>query len=468
MAFTSFAFLGFFIGVLAVYWSLPRHRLRMGWLLAASAGYYMTWNPWLIALILFSASVDFAAALALERSASPWRRWLLVAGSVALNLGLLAYYKYANFFLDSAGWGLSLFGVTWSRGTVDVVLPLGISFYTFETVSYIVDVYARRTRAVGNPLDYALFILFFPHLMAGPIVRAGHFLPQVERPKRLTGDRAWLGIVLIVRGLVKKVVLADNLALYVVDPVFANAAGYGSGAVWLAAIAYALQVYGDFAGYSDMAIGMAHLFDFRLPANFNNPYLAASPAEFWRRWHISLSTWLRDYLFVPLGGSRWGALATCRNLFLVMALGGLWHGATAMCVLWGVYHGVLLVGQRLVRWPKWLARPEARPLCIAATFALLCIGLVIFRAQSLGDVGVLLAKLLVPTAGVGLAPALGGIVLALLALVWACGWLDETGRVARWERTLPVPILGGAVGVVLALALVLWPADARLFLYFQF
>jgi alginate O-acetyltransferase complex protein AlgI len=468
MLFTSFAFLGFFVGVFAVYWSLPQHRLRMGWLLLASAAYYMTWNPWLISLILLSASVDYGAALALERISSPSGRRLLVAGSIAFNVGLLVYFKYANFFLDSAAWGLSLFGVTWSRGTLDVLLPLGISFYTFETVSYIVDVYAGRTKAVRNPLEYALFILFFPHLLAGPIVRAGHFLPQILRGKRLTGDRAWVGVGLIVRGIFKKIVLADNLAVYIVDPVFANAPGYGSAAIWLAAIAYAIQVYGDFAGYSDMALGMAHLFDFRLPRNFDNPYLSASPAEFWRRWHISLSSWLRDYLFVPLGGNRGGVLTTCRNLILVMALGGLWHGATAMCVLWGIYHGVLLAVHRAVPWPRWLSRPEVRPLCVVGTFALMCVGLVIFRAQSLGDVSILLPRLFVPTTGLALAPALAGLAVGSLLLVWISGWIAESGKLFDWERILPAPVLGSVLAAVLAVVLVLWPAETRLFMYFRF
>ena len=350
---------------------------------------------------------------------------------------------------------------------VDVLLPLGISFYTFETISYIVDVYSGRTKAVRNPLDYALFILFFPHLMAGPIVRAGHFLPQVQRPKRFSWDRANLGVWLILRGLFLKAILADHLAT-IVEPVFAAPATYGSLAIWLAVLGYAVQVYGDFAGYSDLAIGMAHLLDFRLPKNFDNPYLSASPAEFWRRWHISLSSWLRDYVFFTLGGSRGGLRATCRNLLLVMLVGGLWHGAAWTFVVWGLFHGLLLVAHRAIRWPAFLARPVCRPLCVAGTFLLVCLGWVLFRSPTFAGAGVMLARMALPTAGLALSVSALRLVLFGVAFVFVAGLIAEHRLVERWEKHVPEPVIGGALAVLLALVLLLWPETMQNFIYFQF
>lgn len=464
MLFVSSAFLTFFAVVFPVYWALRAHRARLLWLLAASCFFYMSWNPWLILLILFSASVDYLAALALERTAAPRRRRALLAGSVGLNLGLLALFKYANFFLDTAGQFLGLFDVALPRPVLDIVLPLGISFYTFETISYIVDVYRGRTRAVRSPLDYALFILFFPHLVAGPIVRPRDFLPQLARRKRFDWDRLYLGVRLFLLGLVKKALLADTLGAYAVDPVFAAAGAYGSGAAWLAVLAYAVQIYCDFSGYSDMGIGLAHLLGFRLPANFRRPYLAGDVAEFWRRWHISLSSWLRDYLFIPLGGSRGGAWLTYRNLMVVMLLGGLWHGASWTFVAWGLYHGVLLALHRALP----AAPALLRPLRVPATFLLVAVGWVFFRATSLGDAVALLGRLAWPTAGAALAPATVALVLGCLALTLAGHLLGERVDLARVERRLPAPVMGAALAAVLALVLVLLPDGTRAFIYFQF
>src|SRR5262245_46274243 len=282
MLFQTFSFAVFFAAVFAVYWALRRHRHRMAWLLAASFVFYGSWNPWLVALIVFSASVDYATALLLERTAAPGRRRLLLLLSIGTNLGLLAFFKYANFFLESAYALADLLGARGERALYDIVLPLGISFYTFETISYIVDVYQGKVRAVRNPLDYALYIMFFPHLLAGPIVRPREFLPQLRRRKRFSWDRAQLGLQFFLIGLFKKAVLADNVA-EVIDPVFKDPAAFGTAAAWLAVVGYAVQVYCDFSGYSDMAVGLAHLLGFHLPANFHLPYFAANIAEFWRR-----------------------------------------------------------------------------------------------------------------------------------------------------------------------------------------
>jgi alginate O-acetyltransferase complex protein AlgI len=465
MHFVSTAFLMFFAIVFAGYWLLQAHRARMAWLLAASALFYMSWNPWLIGLIAFSASIDYAAALAMGRWPQAGARRALLVGSVTINLGLLLYFKYVNFFLDSAHALGSWVGLDFTQPVFRVLLPLGISFYTFETISYMVDVYRGKAKAERNLVDYFLFILFFPHLIAGPIVRPGHFLPQTKRLKRWSWLRAEVGARLFLLGFLKKAVLADRLAL-AVDPVFADPVAYGTFDCWLAAVAYPLQVYGDFSGYSDMAIGLAHLFGFRLQANFNLPYLATSLGDFWKRWHISLSTWLRDYLYIPLGGSRQGRWLTCRNLILTMTIGGLWHGANWNMVLWGAYNGVLLalahvfVGKGVARLP--------RPLAIAKTFLVVLFGLVLFRTTSLGDTATMLQHMLWPAAGMSLPTGTVGAALACVMATAAGHVLGERGWDVQWDHRWPAPAVGVALAIVFAAAMVCIPESGKGFIYFQF
>jgi alginate O-acetyltransferase complex protein AlgI len=467
MLFSTFPFLCFFVVVFTVYWSMPRHRWRMTWLLVASFGFYMSWNPWLIGLIIASASIDYVVALSLERTASPRRRKLLVCLSVGANLSFLGYFKYANFFLASAGALLRQFGLSVQDRALAVVLPLGISFYTFEAISYVVEVHRGRVRAVRNPLDYALYIMFFPHLIAGPIVRPRDFLPQLGRPKRWDWDRMQLGVQFFLLGLFKKAVLADHLGT-VADAVFAAPANWGTGAVWLGVLSYAGQIYGDFSGYSDMAVGLAHMLGFKLPANFHRPYFAVGLGDFWRRWHVSLSSWLRDYLYIPLGGSRGGRWATYRNLFLTMLLGGLWHGANWTFILWGGYHGLLLALERAVSLPRWLRGPAWRPPLAAVTFLAVCFGWVLFRAQSFADAGAALVRLVRPTEGAALDPTLTFTAAACLTTLLA-GYLAATLLdVKRIERRLPAPALAAALACLLLLTLVLFPEDGKSFIYFQF
>jgi alginate O-acetyltransferase complex protein AlgI len=465
--FASLAFLGFFLAVFAVYWTLPRHRWRMTWLLLASCVYYASWHPWLLLLIAFSALTDYGAALWLETLQAPRLRRTVLIGSITINLGLLAFFKYVNFFLATSQSLLTVFGWQSSPLHLNLVLPLAISFYTFETISYVVDVYRGRTKAVRNPLDYALFIMFFPHLMAGPIVRPHDFLPQVQRRKRFSWDRLELGVRLFLVGLFRKAVLADSLAA-IVDPVFAAPAGQSSSAAWLATLGYAMQIYCDFSGYSDMACGLAHTLGFKLPVNFRQPYLATSITDFWHRWHVSLSTWLRDYLFIPLGGSRGGRWRTCLNLMATMLLGGLWHGANWTFVFWGFYHGLLLVLQRVCRLPLWLAGWAARPVWIVATFLGVCIGWVFFRAQSFTDAGALLTRMAWPTAGTGLDRQAGLVVIACMLVVLVENVLYRWTGLRKWLGRLPAPVLGASTAAVLLLYLLLLPEERRGFLYFQF
>ncbi len=480
MLFLTFKFFVFFCVVFAVYWGLSLvtaiwhrwheqrvHRLRMGWLLLASCYFYLSWNPVFILLILFSASVDYVSARLMLHTQTVWKRRALLILSISVNLGLLAFFKYTNFLLGTAIGTLNLFGFENDPVVVNIILPLGISFYTFETISYIVDVYQGKIKPVRNLLDYALYIMFFPHLVAGPIVRPHEFLPQIAQIKRWNWDRLQLGMQFFVLGLFKKAAIADQLAK-IVDPIFAHPAEYASATVWLGVLCYAAQIYCDFSGYSDMAVGLAHMLGFKLPRNFNLPYLADSITDFWRRWHITLSSWLRDYLYIPLGGNRYGAWKTYRNLLVTMLLGGLWHGANWTFVVWGLYHGTLLSLHRAIPWPRWTGALVLKPLFCVGTFLLVSVGWVFFRAQTFADAAVVLRKMVWPEVGKTLEPAvfvLGLSALAFLLTAWLlASWLD----LKRIERRIPAPLLGAAMAAAFVLAQILMPEDGRAFIYFQF
>lgn len=474
MLFCSSQFVVFFAVVFALYWATPWARARVWVLLAASFYFYASWNKWLAMIIFVSTTLDYFVARAIAAARSPRGRKALVAVSVVANLGLLCYFKYANFFLDSLGQALHAAGAEVSLPVLSVLLPIGISFYTFEAINYVVDVYRGHVKPETNLSNFLLFILFFPHLVAGPIVRARDFLPQVRRRKQFNWHRAQVGAQLFLLGLVKKLIIADRMAMYA-DPVFANPAAYGTIAVWVAMLAYAAQIYGDFSGYSDMALGTAHLLGYHLAPNFDMPYLARNVAEFWRRWHISLSTWLRDYLFIPLGGSRGGGWLTARNLLLTMTLGGLWHGASWNFVLWGVLHGLLLIAHRLFRSlfegrARLTALLESAPgtaMRVGATFLCVCLCWVFFRAQSFPLATAFIHRLFVPGGyhGVPLPPA--GFVIALGLLI--VGHALAQGRL--WQVVvdrLPAPALGASYAMILTFTLLLAPPGGKTFIYFQF
>lgn len=467
MLFHSFDFFVFFPITFVVYWALPRHRLRMAWLLLASFAFYGSWNPWLLFVVLFSATFDFLIAQQIEKSPSPGTRRTLLIVSIFVSLGILGFFKYTNFLLDTAVSTFNFFGFDYRHPAFKIVLPLGISFYTFETISYVMDVYRGRLRAERNFLDYALFIMFFPHLIAGPIVRPKHFLSQVPRAKRFDWNRLELGVRLFLLGLIKKAVIADHMA-EIVDPVFASPASFSSAAVWMAVFCYATQIYCDFSGYTDMALGAAHALGFKLPQNFNLPYAAANITDFWRRWHISLSTWLRDYLYIPLGGSRHGTLATYRNLILTMLLGGLWHGAGWNFVLWGLYHGALLAAHRVFGSRSRSSEGALKPIRIAFTFLCVCIGWVLFRAQSMGDAWLVLRRMFVPTEGQMFASAEVAIALAAWTAV-LLGHLVSSYADIRWAlRRLPAPVWAAAMAVVFLFVQLLMSQRGGAFIYFQF
>ncbi len=347
MLFNSYGFAIFFAALLPAYWLLNKWRRAQNVLLLA-AGYYFyaCWNPKFLALLVLSTVVDYACALCVDRVEDPRRRRAAVALSMILNLGMLGYFKYYNFFAESLQALLARGSIAVSIRHLEVVLPIGISFYTFQSMSYVIDVYRRELKPTRNLIQFATFVSFFPHLVAGPIVRPTSLLPQVSTGRRFQLQQFYEGVYLILWGLVKKVVVADNLAL-VVNDLFGRWSGLDGGSCLLAVYAFAFQIYGDFSGYTDIARGVAKCLGFEIPLNFNLPFFATSPQDFWNRWHISLSHWLRDYLYITLGGSRRGTLVTYRNLMLTMILGGLWHGAQWTFVVWGIYHGILLVLHRL-------------------------------------------------------------------------------------------------------------------------
>jgi alginate O-acetyltransferase complex protein AlgI len=386
MVFNSLEFVVFFVIFYALYRVLP-HRPQNWLLLLSSYYFYAAWDWRFLGLLIASTVVDYSVALYLDRPHTQAHRRRVLWISIAFNLGVLGFFKYYGFFADNLQAMLSAVGIGVSLPTLHVILPIGISFYTFMTLSYVIDVYRREIAPTRDLLNFAVFVAFFPHLVAGPILRAASLLPQIAGPRAATRQQLWDGAWLVGWGLVKKVFVADNLAP-VVEAVFRNphASGFE---VLIGVYAFAFQIYGDFSGYSDIARGLSKWMGIELNLNFLFPYFVRSPQEFWRHWHISLSTWLRDYLYVPLGGNRGSRWLTYRNLMLTMVLGGLWHGAAWPFVIWGVYQGVLLVAYRWVgeQWKAstWLASLE-RPLWKVAgwlvMFHLTCYGWLIFRADS--------------------------------------------------------------------------------------
>ncbi|MDP6980286.1 MAG: MBOAT family protein [Myxococcota bacterium] len=468
MGFASLEFALFFLLVLALYAALP-HRAQNALLLVASYVFYAAWDPRFVALLALSTGVDFAVGRFLADGRDPVVRRRLVTLSLLVNLGILGFFKYAGFFASGFSDLAGAFGLTVSAFTLDVVLPVGISFYTFQTLSYTLDIYRGRLEPTRSLLDFALFVAFFPQLVAGPIERAKRLLPQIEMPRRIESAGFNSGVWLVLWGYFKKVVIADNLAV-IVDAVYRPGSDPTSGEIVIATWAFAWQIYCDFSGYSDIARGIARMMGFELMLNFDIPYAARNPAEFWRRWHISLSTWLRDYLYISLGGNRSGAAKTWRNLFLTMAIGGLWHGAAWPFVLWGAYHGILLMVHRAWR----QTRSEAGPLvgwraalaCLA-WFQFVALGWLFFRAESLAHIGALLARLLGPFE-MGMASEWAAPFVCLLAplIVFqiAQRWTGDLDAVVR----LPVPARASVYAGLALGIIVVGEQIGQPFIYFQF
>ncbi len=488
MVFNSLTFLVFLAIVLALYYRL-KHRGQNILLLVASYVFYGWWDWRFLSLLLFSTFFDYWCALWIERQPNPTKRKVFLSFSMMVNLGVLGAFKYFNFFADSFEHVLAAFGMKATFPVLHVILPVGISFYTFLSMSYTIDVYRRELPATRNPLDFMLYVAFFPHLVAGPIVRASYLLPQCQRARVIAPDEVVNGLWQILMGYVKKVVIADRLAGIANWGFGQPAAPFADANAWLFVYAFAFQIYGDFSGYSDIARGLSKLMGFELVTNFKAPYLVSNPSAFWQHWHISLSTWLRDYLYIPLGGNRRGRVRTYFNLMLTMLLGGLWHGAGFAYVLWGIFHGALLAihrawhdvtGRGVLHEGEKPARAAAfssvagglvlRVGLVAVFFHLTCIGWLLFRAgavptnfdQAQVVTGFLRAMFQWPAAGISplIQPLL---VLGGLAMLfqWQHERMDHfsTWR-TRWQ----------ALAVVLALAAIaaLGVFEGAQFIYFQF
>lgn len=366
MLFHSPIFLAFFVIVFSLHWTFKSNEWRKILLVAASYVFYAFWDWRFLFLLLFSTVLDYSLACLMEQSQSPKKRRILLTLSLIGNLGVLGFFKYFNFFIQSFVALANKMGVSINYEIISIILPVGISFYTFQTLSYTIDVYLRKLPAEKNLINLALFVAFFPQLVAGPIVHAKDFLPYINCPKFLK-DIPWRAcILLFMFGLIKKVVVADNMGA-IVDQIFGHANLYSSWTVIFGVVLFAIQIYCDFSGYSDMAIALSRVFGFNLPLNFAWPYFAANLSEFWRRWHISLSTWWRDYLYIPLGGNRNGELTQDRNLFITMAVAGLWHGAAWTFIIWGAIHGLGLIAyhrtkKTLIIWNRmltvWTLKPQ--------------------------------------------------------------------------------------------------------------
>ena len=419
-----------------------------------------------LGLIWFSTLFDYWLGL---RFASTLRPRRLIALSVFVNLGVLAIFKYADFLIASFNDLASAAGVAVMLSPLDILLPVGISFYTFQSMSYTIDVYRRELRPRRSLLDYALFIAFFPQLVAGPIVRASEFFRELDQPKYVPHKEIAYALILIAFGFVKKVVFADNLASGT-DPIWRDIAVADPVGMLLAVYAFAFQIYFDFSGYTDIAIGIALLFGFRFPRNFNYPYVATSLQDFWRRWHMTLSRWLRDYLYIALGGNRKGPTRTQVNLLLTMLLGGLWHGASWNFVIWGGIHGLWLVLERVVlfRIPNWQSRsPLMSILRWAITFHLVCLAWIFFRTPDLASSLLVLQKLgalSALSAGLGSWASLATLLAGFLLAHWLGDRLDLKQRIGDGSLRLHV----GVTFLCLLLLIVFVPERTSPFIYFRF
>jgi alginate O-acetyltransferase complex protein AlgI len=386
MLFDSPVYIVFLTVVTLLFWCL-RFRAQNYFLLAASYFFYGWWDWRFVLLLAFSSVVDFYVAQAIVAAESVKRRRVLLALSVALNFSILGFFKYFNFFVDSfldLAPALGLHNLP--RVFVQIILPPAISFYTFQEVAYIVDVYHRKLRPAKSLVDYALFVSLFPHLIAGPIQRPSHLLPQIQQPRVWDANKAFNGLLLILEGLFRKVVIADNCALVANAAFGGNFGAPNTMVVLLGTLAFAFQIYGDFSGYSSIARGSAQLLGFHFAVNFRQPYLAQSLQDFWRRWHISLSSWLREYLYIPLGGNRHGKFRTYVNLLMTMLLGGLWHGANWTFVVWGGLHGFGLAAERLLSGQREIMdsrNPSGRFIRRVVVFTFVCVSWIYFRSQTL-------------------------------------------------------------------------------------
>lgn len=462
MLFNSLLFLFFFLIVTAGYYLLPA-RSRWVWVLAASCYFYMYFRPQYILIILFTIVVDYVAGILIEKAAGKRRKIYLIA-SIAANVGVLAFYKYYNFFAGNVNFLLGP-SAEHQLPILNFILPIGLSFHTFQAMSYTIEVYRGNQKAERHFGFYALYVMFYPQMVAGPIERPQHILPQLRRVSKFSNKLFIHGLFLMSVGFFKKVVIADRLGLYV-DPVFSHPAGHSALDLLLAAYFFAFQIYCDFSGYSDIAIGAALTLGIELMRNFNMPYLAVNISDFWKRWHISLSTWFRDYVFIPLGGSRGTFFKVCVNLLVVFMISGLWHGANWKFLIWGAFHGCLLILYRVIKrlnivpkgllYLKWLV-----------TFNIVVLAWVFFRANSVDDSFYILHKIFSLNGFFYTAQAVMNpneifycifIIAAMLAGEWYLGKARDNSNPKKILLTLALAVACYFLGIF----------NETQFIYFQF
>lgn len=474
MLFNSYTFLIFLVCVLALHYApFFSWRIKKFNLLWASYLFYAAWNPPFVLLLMFSTVVDWTLGRKLYEAKSKAKRRSLLIASLCVNLGMLSYFKYGGFILENFELLMSVMGVSYNAPDMNIILPVGISFYTFQTLSYTMDIYFKKMKPWNSFIDYAMYVTFFPQLVAGPIVRAADFLPQCVKERKASAQQFFWGVVLTILGMFQKIVLADSLFAPAADKVYQTSGLVGFTAGWVGSLAFTGQIFCDFAGYSTTAIGVAMMLGFALPDNFRFPYAAIGFSDFWRRWHISLSTWLRDYLYIPLGGNRSGKARTYVNLMLTMLIGGLWHGAAWTFVIWGGLHGLYLVTERGLKrlfghisfWKKRLGQT----LLGSATFVCVVLAWVFFRATSFNQ-GLNMASgmfgLNVVDRVIVDSDDIAKVLIAMGVIICAHIWLrastleDKLSSVPCWIMSLVLSFM--------LFAIYLNGGNDRAFIYFQF
>lgn len=474
MIFNSLTFVVFYAVVLSAYWTLRDWNTRKNLLLLASYVFYGAWNPPFAVLLFATTALDFWLGARIAAAGSPGARRAWLIASLASNLSMLGFFKYGNFLLENTQALLALGGINYQPPHLDLFLPIGISFYTFHSLSYTLDVYRGTTQPTRSLRDFTLAVSFFPQLVAGPIVRAADFLPQAAQPPKPDASRFIWGLLLMTLGLFEKTVLADTMLANSAEKVFGFHGPLQSLDAWTGVLAFSGQIFFDFAGYSTTAIGCALTLGFHLRDNFRFPYAAVGFSDFWRRWHISLSTFLRDYLYIPLGGNRAGVVRAALNLMIVMFIGGLWHGAAWTFVVWGVIHGLFLVFERVVRAifknATWTNSLGVQLLVVAATYLVVCVAWVFFRAQTFGGaMGIILAMFgQLPIAGEAILPTRDILQVAFVtAGLLGAHWLlrhttmeTVVARAPRWVIT--------GVWTVMLCSIMLTQGNGNAFIYFQF
>ncbi len=474
MPFNTYTFIAFFIIVLIIHYSLRNWKTQKINLLVVSYIFYSAWNPLFVFLLIISTICDWIVAKRIYRSHTKKSKTSYLILSLVINLGLLGYFKYGAFLLDNTIHLLSTVGIIFQPASFDIILPVGISFYTFQTLSYSLDVYRGKLKPGNSLLDYALYVSFFPQLVAGPIVRAGDFLPQCEKPRRASQDQLGWGLSLLTIGLFMKIILADTLFAPVVDKVYDNPEQFGNIETWTAILSFSGQIFCDFAGYSTCAIGIALCLGFVLPDNFKAPYAALGFRDFWRRWHISLSSWFRDYVYISLGGNRLSVTRTHLNVMITMLIAGLWHGASWMFVLWGGLHGFYLLIENKIRASNhsnvqrsWLTQLAL----IILTYLIVSVTWILFRAENLNDAAIILSHLYSSSSHPNrMILSIFEINMALLASFVLLAWhIYQRDKSIEHFYNRIHPIFRGAFLFAQLLIIYLFASgDDHAFIYFQF